>query len=285
MSDVIVVGADGSPTALAAVEWAADDAARTRVPLRIVYAVERQPYQLSRFSDTALDDALDQEAAEVLAAAEAAARDRHAGLAISVEAVDGGAADVLREQAAKFGEVVVGSRGLGGFAGLVVGSVSMRVAGHAPGPVVVVRNRPEWVRGEIVVGVDDSPECRPALAYAFEQAWARESALRAVHTWQLPVYAYAANAAYELDQINADHRIVATELVDSFRGRYPGVRVTIDVHCEHPVVALIDASAEADLLVVGSHGRSGLGSAVLGSVSRSVLHHAHCPVAVVRPRM
>nr|BFE78098.1 hypothetical protein GCM10020093_006990 [Planobispora longispora] len=193
---------------------------------------------------------------------------------------------VLREQAQSASEVVIGSRGLGGFAGAVLGSVSGHVAGHARGPVVVVRSGAREMYGEIVVGVDDSPQCDPALAYAFEQAVLRGARLRAVYAWQLPVHAYAPEIVCDMDEIRrAQHRVAADKLA-SWRQTHPTVEVVEDVRSAHPVQALSAASERADLVVVGSHGRGALGSLALGSVSRGVLHHARGAVAVVRsPRV
>ncbi|MBB5782609.1 universal stress protein [Nonomuraea jabiensis] len=281
---MIIVGADGSANSRAALEWAADDAFRMRVALRIVHARDRSPYQIRKYPIDALPDALRREGQRILRAAEDLVRERQPTVEVTTEDVEGPPAEVLREQAKDATEVVVGSRGLGGFAGALLGSVSMHVAGHVNCPVVVVRGerRPVWQ--EVVVGVDDSPECEPALAYAFEQAKLRGSALRVVHAWQLPVHAFAPEIAYDMDEIRTEQHRVVRDRVKIFSGDHPEVKVVEDAQSAHPVEALTDASGRADLLVVGSHGRGALGSMLLGSVSRGVLHHAHCPVAVVRAR-
>ncbi|GAA1002442.1 universal stress protein [Acrocarpospora pleiomorpha] len=284
MKDVIVVGVDGSPASLAAVEWAADDAVRTRAALRIVFVLDRYPYEITMFPNPDLGDQLARSAARILDKAEETARARHPDIAVTTEVVEGRPAEALREQADGAAELVVGTRGMGGFAGAVVGSVSMHVAGHAPGPVVVVRRLSEPPRGEVVVGLDGSPACRPALAYAFEQARLRDATVRALHAWQLPAHDFAPEISYDMGEIRAVQHALASRQLEEWREQYPDVKVIEDVHCAHPVQVLVDASGGADLLVVGSHGRGALGSAVLGSVSRGVLHHAHCPVAVVRPR-
>ncbi|MEV0391382.1 universal stress protein [Nonomuraea sp. NPDC050643] len=141
------------------------------------------------------------------------------------------------------------------------------------------------VRGEVVVGVDDAPECEPALAYAFGQAKLRGATLRAVHAWQLPVHAFAPEAAYDMDEVRAAQHQVVRDRVEALRATYPEVRLIEDIPAAHPVDALTDASERADLLVVGSHRGGALGSLLLGSVSRGVPHHAHRPVAVVRALM
>ncbi|MEW9531758.1 universal stress protein [Microbispora sp. NPDC049125] len=284
MKDVIVVAVDGSPASLAAVEWAVDDAVRVRAPLRIVHVVDRFPYEITKFPDPGLGDHLARTAARILQKGRETALDRNPGVAVTTAILEGRPARALCQQAGEAAELVLGTRGMGGFAGAVVGSVSMHVAGHAPGPVVVVRHLPEPARGEIVVGLDDSPACRPALAYAFEQARRRASSMRALHAWQMPVHVYAPEIPYDMDEIRTAQHAVAAGLLGEWREEYPDVKVIEDVRCAHAVEALVDASSGADLLVVGSHGRGALGSAVIGSVSRGVLHHAHCPVAVVRGR-
>ncbi|MFI7229688.1 universal stress protein [Nonomuraea angiospora] len=279
---MIIVGADGSENSRAALEWAADDAFRMRVPLRIVHAVDRSPYQIRKYSIDDLPDALRREGRRILCEAEVLVHERQLAVEVTTEDVEGSPAEVLREQAKDATEVVVGSRGLGGFAGALLGSVSMKVAGHVPCPVVVVRGERRPVFQEVVVGVDDSPQCEPALAYAFEQAKLRGSTLRVVHAWQLPVHAFAPEIAYDMDEIRTAQHQVVGDRVKLFSDDHPEVKVVEDVQSAHPVEALTDASERADLLVVGSHGRGAVGSMLLGSVSRGVLHHAHCPVAVVR---
>ncbi|NAS25986.1 universal stress protein [Herbidospora sp. NEAU-GS84] len=283
MKEAIVVGVDGSPATVAAIEWAADDAARTGLPLRVVFAVDRSPHEIPKFPNPHLEDALSRGAVRVLQEAERAAKARQPGITVVTEQIEGRPADVLRRAATEAAELVVGTRGMGGFAGAVVGSVSSHVAGHVPGPVVVVRHLPGLPTGEIVVGVDDSPAAQPALAYAFEQARSRYSTLRAVRAWMEPVHAYAPGIIYDLEEIGTAQHAVVAGILDPWRERYPEIKVIEDVRLSHPVAALVDASAGADLLVVGSHGRSAVASALMGSVSRAVLHHAECPVAVVRP--
>jgi nucleotide-binding universal stress UspA family protein len=281
MPDPIIVGADGSSGALAAVEWAADDAARRECPLRVVCVVDRLAYGIVKFPTTA-GDPLTMHAEQALADAEAAARTRQPGLEISTEIIEGLPAKVLRDKAKEATEIVVGSRGLGGFAGILIGSVSTHVAGHVHGPVVVVRAGWKDVHDEIVVGVDGSDACEPAMSYAFAEARLRRSALRAVYAWQLPVHVLAPEVTYDLDEVREAQQRVVSDKLGAWRIRYPDVTVREDVVCAHPVDVLTEASESADLLEVGSHGRGALGSVVLGSVSRGVLHHAHCPVAVVR---
>lgn len=282
MARVIVVGVDGSAAATLAVEWAADDAARAATRLRIVHAVDRSPYEIGRFSAVGLGDAAQRNADSVLVEAEAVARKRQPGLDITGMSLRGASAAALRDQADGATEIVIGGGGLGGFPGAVLGSVSTHVAGHARGPVVVVRSGPDIVHGEIVVGLDDYRGCERALAYAFEQASLRASTLRVVYAWQPPGHAHISESANDLEEIHAAQSRLAAELLQSWRQAYPQVSVIEDVQQNHPVGALTAASETADLVVVGSQGRGAIGTVMLGSVTLGVLYHVHSSVAVVR---
>ncbi|WP_062433644.1 universal stress protein [Herbidospora daliensis] len=277
----VTVGVDGSATSLAAVEWAADDAARRGAWLRIVHVVDRSPYELADSPE--LDAALADVACRIMSEAEKAARDRRPGLPMRLENVEGRPADVLRRLADESAGLVLGSRGMGRTAGSILGSVSMQVAGHATGPVIIVREPPGRRAGEVVVGLDDTADCPAPISYAFEQADLHGAEIRALHAWSLPTHPYAPEIEFDLNAVRAGQRAVATSQLATFRTRYPQLPVFDDLRSAHPVEALVDASREADLVVVGSHGRGRAGSMVMGSVSRRVLRHARCPIAVVRP--
>jgi nucleotide-binding universal stress UspA family protein len=279
---MIIVGVDGSAAARVAVDWAADDALRVHEPLRIVHAVDRLPYQIVKFPGPMSDDMLMRRARMVLDEAEHQVRSRQPYVEVSTEAIEGTPAMVLQDQAREAAELVIGSRGLGGFAGALLGSVSMHVAGQARCPVVVVRPEQEIVPGEVVVGIDDLPECQPALAYAVKQAQLRGATLRVIYAWQLPVHVYPPGIMYDLDDIVSFQRETIAARLSVYRERFPELHVIEDVPRAHPVDALTEVSAKAALVVVGSHGRGSMRSALLGSVSHGVLHHARCAVAVVR---
>lgn len=282
MRQPIVVATDGSTAATAAVEWAADDAARKQLPLRIVHALDRLPYDIPRYPIPNMGDRLARSGEQILREAERVARGRRPGIEVTVELAEGPPVRVLRRQAERAVQLVVGSRGLGGFTGMLLGSVSTHLAGHVAAPVVVVRPAPRVERGVIAVGFDGSPQSEAALAYAFEEARLCDSRVRVVYAWQLPVYLYAPTLAYNVDDIRQAHEDYITGKLTAWREKYPGVQATLETVSGHPVTALVDASAEVDLLVVGSRGRGAVSSIVLGSVSRAVLHHARCPIAVVR---
>ncbi|WP_084965948.1 universal stress protein [Thermoactinospora rubra] len=269
MGDPIVVGVDGSMRALAAVEWAADDAARRRRPLRIVHACE--PWAIAGRGDVSV-------CRGALRAAVHRARGHAPGLEIGSALLPGHPVEVLTAESAGADSVVLGSRGVGGFGGLVLGSVSLGVAGHADGPVVVVRENPWDLFGEIVVGFDGSAPAEAALEYAIDQARARRTRMHVVYAWHAwPWHGSSGQAP-------AEESAAARDRLAPWREKCPDIAMRESTVCDHPVAALVNASRGAEMLVVGSRGLGGPASAVLGSVSHGVLHHAPCPVAVVRPR-
>ncbi|GAA3222943.1 universal stress protein [Nonomuraea helvata] len=275
MTGPIVVGVDGSECARAAMEWAVADARRRRLPLKAVHVCER----ISRGFDSR------KYCLGVLEAAADSARAVSADVEVSTELAEGNVVDVLIRQSASADSLVLGGRGSGGFAELVLGSVGLAVAGHAGGPVVIVRGPAAAEHGRIVVGEDGSESAREAMAYAVEQARARHAQLLVVHACRESVVsAYAPDYGLMLEDAFQEEARAARERMSLWRAENPDVEIMEQQAREHPVPALSKASATADLVVVGSRGLGGFASAVLGSVSHGVLHHAVCPVAVVRPR-
>ncbi|MFB4294677.1 universal stress protein [Nonomuraea sp. ATR24] len=275
MTGQIVVGVDGSAPATAAVEWAAADAQRRRLDLRIVHVCEQWPYaEGAEYCTGTLEAAADR------------ARALGSGVKVTTELLPGHAVDQLIAESASADSLVLGSRGLGGFTRLLVGSVSIAVAGHAAGPVVVVRAPRVVEHGRVVVGYDGSEHSRAAMEYALGQARARRAQLHVVTSWQAPTFfsPYAVSYNSLIEQAMKEERRAARERVTPWRLGNPDVVITDEQSHSHPVAALIHAAESADLLVVGSRGRGGFASAVLGSVSHGVLHHVTCPVAVVRHR-
>ncbi|WP_214414451.1 universal stress protein [Sphaerisporangium fuscum] len=282
----IVAGVDGSESAAAALEWAADDAARRGRALRIVHVREPWAQRFPFHRVEGFDDALNEYCEGVLAKAAEQARERAPGLPVTTELLTGTVVELLRQEADGAEALVLGSRGMGGFTGMVLGSVGLGVAGHARGPVVVMRgDAPRTPHGEVVVGVDGSAQSEAALRYAFEQAASRRSRVHALYAWTMAAYSPLAIGYADAmrDVLEAEVRAVKQWLAP-WREKYPDVPLAESDVCGHPVPALVEASRSADLVVVGSRGLGGFGSALLGSVSHGVLHHAHCPVAVVRPR-
>lgn len=304
----VVAGVDGSEQARDAVGWAATEAARRGAPLRLVTAFGWTPQD----HPLGHPDAARRYRAELLAASrqhldEAVVAARHAapGLAVSGDVVVGYPMAVLDTAARDAQLLVIGDRGRGGFAGLLLGSVAVAMAAHAACPVVVVRGEaPDpsaadpaagtsrvdtgpvdtgpVVVGPVVVGVDGSPPGEAALAFAFEAAAARGVPLVAVHAWSDSVADVSVAALIDWTLVEAEERQVLAGRLAGWTEKHPDVVVQRAVVRSHPVPALVARSRGAQLLVVGSRGRGGLAGLLLGSVSQGVLHRAHCPVAVVR---
>lgn len=283
----IIVGVDGSEQSLQAAEWAAEESVRRGAPVRIVYAIA--PWLFDTSVDPragAVREWLRDSGQDVVGQAVARAHRRAPQASVSAEVVPGGPAHALVKEAANAAMVVVGSRGSGELTGLLLGSVALQVASHAPAPIVVVRHQDTPAHREVVVGVDGSPSSVAAIDFAFEEAQLRGARLRAILAWRHPV----STAPGDMQPLVYDPKVVADEeertLVECLAGhrdKYPDVEVVHEVMHDRPVRALTGASARADLLVVGTRGRGGFTGLMLGSVSHAMLHHAHCPLVVVPP--
>ncbi|GLX99603.1 universal stress protein [Herbidospora sp. NBRC 101105] len=174
--------------------------------------------------------------------------------------------------------LVMGGSGLGTLRGLLVGSVTQGVAGHAHCDVVVIHGADPGRHGVMVVGVDASEAQEKVLDFAFKEAAAHRAHLRAVLAWNWRQL--AANAT-----VGGEPEISTRGLAEALAGcreRYPDLQVSMEVVEGHPVDILRQAAGSADLLVVGSHGHGVLAGMVLGSVSQALLHLSPCPIAVVR---
>ncbi|MGW4798084.1 universal stress protein [Nonomuraea sp. NPDC004297] len=277
MNDLIVVGTDGSPGADTALAWAGDDAARKGLRLELVHVIERGSYDMPRSPLPGLLENLGEVAEAMLEEKAETVRTRHPEVEVTTEVKTGSAVAELRAQAESAAELVVGSRGRGGFVSALLGSVSLGVAGHAHGTVVVVRpSTPDG--GQVVVGLDEKGTSEPALAHAFAEASLRRVPLRVVHAYTIPLHAFS----LDFEQLQRTQYEYMRGRLTVWQADYPEVEVVEDITSVHPVSALTEASKNADLLVVGNRGHGGMTSAMLGSVTHGVLHHAHCPVAVVR---
>ncbi len=279
----IVVGTDGSRHAEAAVAWAADEAARLRRPLRIVHVAERWLYDIPRFPILGTRDPLMDAGRELLAAAERLVRERRPDVDVSTHLSEDEVAHTLQRLATDAFEIVLGNRGHGGFAALLLGSTGLRMAGHTPGPVVIVRGETDAGHGAVVAGIDPEGDSAVPLEYAFAAAAARGARLRVVHASRRAIL--LANGGYAPDMEELEHKARSTmeDLLAPWRARHPDLDVSVEVVPGHPVGALVEASRTADLVVTGAHG-GGRREHRLGSVGHGVIHHAHCPVAVVRDR-
>lgn len=259
-------------------------AAERHRPLRVVHAFVWPMLHVPLGpAPGAPDDAgLRRDAERIVADAVAHARSTGAvGVDVSGEVVTGAAAAVLLAEARDAALVVVGDRGLGGFSGLLLGSVAVQLAAHAPVPVVVIRGT-EHPKGPVVVGVDGSGHSDLAVGYAFEEAAFRDTELRAVHAWTHPVASEPGDMLPLVYDVTDEETRVLAEALAGWCDRYPEVKVTRTLVRGRARRALVEESTRAQLLVVGARGRGGFTELLLGSVSHAALHHARCPVAVVR---
>ncbi|MFG2073242.1 universal stress protein [Nonomuraea maritima] len=274
------MGVDGSEAARVALGWAAEDAARRRLPLRLVHV--REPWA-AETEPTARSGRVTmvEWRAELLAESAARARVLAPGIDVSTAVATGAVVERLRTEGETADTLVVGGRGLGRLHGLALGSVTLGLAGHTDSPLVVVRMLPQRERGEVVVGYDGSPDADTAMAYGQQQALARSALLRVLHCSRYPALSphpvgYGPVPAPHPDDVGARLAL--------WQEKAPEVEMVESLVPGSAVGALIEASRAADLVVVGSRGRTGVASAVLGSVSHGVLRRARCPVAVVRAR-
>lgn len=284
----ILVGYDGSPDAKAALAWAVREAASRHLRIRVLHI---EP-ALSGWDSAAATMA----GAPVLAAelpppddsviAEAVRSAQAAGVPVEGEDLTGSTPGVLVDRSAAAEMVVIGSRGLGSVASMVLGSTVSHVASHAHCPVVVVRQegRPD---GPVVVGVDGSEESEQTLAWAFDHASRHRLPLEVLHAYAIPVYPGVVPYVppVEITQATSDfEQRVTHEVLAGWGEKYPDVAVTTTVMHGRPAPALIEASERASLTVVGSRGRGAFVGMLLGSTSQSLLHHAKGSVVVLRYR-
>lgn len=282
----VVVGVDGSEESLCAVEWAAREAHRHGVPLRLVSAPAVPPRVLA--SDPAprgVTKALGSMPRRALAEAITRAGEVAPDLLIDTDLLTGPPALMVTGSGSGALMLVVGARGAGGFTAMLLGSVSRYAAMHASCPVVVVREETGAVHREVVVGIRDPHDMTATLPFAFEEAALRGATLVAVHAGHFPAPVgdpRAGEAGHPADPLKvsaegADHLV---EDVRNWREKYPDVPVRQDVVRGHPGRVLASYTARADLVVIGRHGGHDTGPAI-GAVQHSVLNHAHGPVAIV----
>ncbi|MCW7944388.1 universal stress protein [Streptomyces hygroscopicus] len=284
----IVVGVDGSEPSMRAVDWAADEAALHGVQLRLVYASLWERYEgvslaqdLGRPSEQVM-------AEDVVATAEGRARRRRADVKVFTEVLPEEPEYALVRESRTASAMVLGSRGRSGMAEALLGSVSVTVAGHAHCPVIVLRgghdNQVRSGAGHIVLGVGEKPADSAAAGFAVEEAQRRGVPLEAVRAWLCP----ARESTDHSLLVGEPARLHEGQAVEALEAALRDVPADVEVHRRavegHARRVLLDASADADLLVVGARRHQGHFGLQLGRVAHAVLHHSACPVAVVPQR-
>ncbi|GGV32178.1 universal stress protein [Streptomyces spectabilis] len=285
----LVVGVDGSDHSLRAVDWAADEAALREVPLRLVYAASWE-----NDSETPLAHLPGKPSAMELAdfvvytAAQRAHR-REEGLKVSLHVRHEDPVPALLSEGRSALALVVASRGRSRLAELLLGSVSLGVAARADCPVIVLRGSHDnqaraSTRQRVMVGVGEQPHSAAAIRFAFDEAEHRHVVLEAVHVWRRSLYETPVPDHRPGEPSTSHERLAADGLAAALRDAvsdHPSVAVLEHVVEGAAHLVLLDASARADLLVVGAQRRRGPYGLQLGRVAHMLLHHSACPVAVV----
>jgi nucleotide-binding universal stress UspA family protein len=280
----IVAATDGSEESLRAVDWAAREAVLRGAPLRIVSAAGLLPRMVTSTGKSAYEtvsDVITDESDDALTIATARAAKVAPDLLIDADHLDGGPAEAVTAAGSGALMLVVGSRGVGAFAAMILGSVSRYAATHASSPVVVVREEIGTAHRQVGVGIGRLEGNTAALTFAFEEAALRKASLVAIHAWQT-VHSDISRAGIAPEARDREHlEAEATRQLDAllaeYRDKYPDVPVSQDVVHGHPGRILSGLSARADLVVLGRHpAHHGP-----GAVIHAVLNHAHGPVVTV----
>jgi nucleotide-binding universal stress UspA family protein len=268
----VAVGVDGSLVAVRALDRAAAEAARRGTALRVVYAVADRD-----------------EAGPVLASAASRVHERHHGLPVETRAVEAGAVRALVRESESAVLTVVGTRGLGGVTGLLAGAVSQRLAAHTHGPLLVVRGDHPCDNGrDVLLGLESNADA-DAAAYAFQEAERRGTRLHVLHsathrhtTSALPSPVPATGPGRQRRSGNdRAEEAVARFGIARLREAHPDVDVDSLTVRTGPAHALLAATREAGVVIIGAHRRAGRVGPQLGAVAHVLLHHSHCPVVLV----
>lgn len=279
----VIVGVDGSPGSQSAAHWAAEFAVRHTVPLRCVYGYDL-PFLTYAQTDELGDveevhEQIRAQGRRVLTSIQHELRQAYPDLIeVWSRLTPGGGASVLIEESRHALATVVGARGGGGFAHLLLGSVADQITAHGFGPIIVVRE--QNATGPILVGVDGSEHAARALAFAVAEATVRDADLIVVHAYTEVLRPRTDDP--EQEGLDAALRMLA-DAVEPHLATHPPPRIqTQAVYSGRVEQAMIDASIGKTLTVIGCRGHGGLSGALMGSTCRALTHHAHSPVAVIR---
>ncbi|GHH94540.1 universal stress protein [Streptomyces capillispiralis] len=296
MNRPVVAGVDGSREGFAAADWAAGEALRRGLPLRLVHAWEAGLPEGS--PEAALPElrAPQYHARQVLRSALDRLVERYPRLSITAEQVPQPPVPALLAEAENADLLVIGSQGPSGLGGFVSGSVAMATVARSERPIVLVRDG-ETVEDEhlpagdgqlsvrtpgrdVAVAVDIDGQCDEVLDFAFHAAELRRAPLRAVHAWHVPLSRALPDAAQRTRRRSEAERELA-QLLAPWRERYPAVVVEEVLHEGRPAHVLVRAADGADLLVVGSRRRRTVVGSRTGPVAHALVHHVRCPVVLV----
>jgi nucleotide-binding universal stress UspA family protein len=299
MDRYVVAGIDASPESRAAAHWAAREAVRRGARLRLLHAWQLHPRPAA---NVPMDMTERSWARQILKEASDSVRAAHPGLEVVDQQVKDSPAAALLEAAERAELSVLGSRGLSGVAGFLLGSVSARVVARSPRPVVLVREGensadehflvpsgvspdeiPEIPYRDIVLGLDTDHPCDDLIEFAFAAARRCGATLRVIHTFSVPPgYATADRVVPPPGPgLLAEHEHAVVATLHPWREKFPEVAVTETVVEGRAGTELIRAASRAALVVVGRRIRDSRLGPHTGQVTHAVLHRAGCPVAVV----
>ncbi|WP_211840731.1 universal stress protein [Saccharopolyspora hirsuta] len=264
----VLAGVDGSEGSVKAAYWAAAEASRRNAGLQLLIVND----------DPARADHAEQAVRKIAAKC----RVHTPEVVVTAEVATGHPVEELVRRSARAQLVVLGARGHGGFADALLGGVSTGVATHAACPVIVVRKNIPTTVGPVVVGVDESPCSQQALRFAYAAAARLHAELVILQVWHEEGLLAVPLAPGDRDRVQHEIEQALVKQTAPLREQYPQVATREVVQRGHPVSVLTDSARDARLLVVGHRGSGGFDGLFLGSVAAGVLHHATCPVAVVR---
>lgn len=282
----VVVGVDGSANAESAASWAAAEADRRGATLIVVHAVSLSGAVTAPLEPSDLATHRRAEERALLDRTVGALRERFPSVLIQAEVSGHSPEHILNEHSRAASLIVTGTRGHGGFTGMLVGSVSRKLAAHAACPLIVVHpTQPEDGTDDIVLGIGRKPS-PAAVRYAFEAARRQHAELTVVRAWwpRAVYYGMAGPGSMyvgELDTARADAQDGAEAAVAEARSEFRDVKLHIRVAEGNAVPVLLDAARTARLLVVGAHRHRGPLSIGAGYVVEGVIAHSQTPVAVV----
>lgn len=288
MKPTVVVGYDRSPSADRALAQAGREAAWRGAAVEVVTAFHWIAVTTPvAYVPMNVEAALKTGAEEMANAGARWLREHQPGMSVGSRAIAGATADVIASAARNAELLVLGNRGRGGFAGLLLGSVSTRTLGFASCPTMIVRGTPTEPAGSIVLGLDIDDPGEESIEFAFAEAALRRARLRVISAWGVDRAGgfdpgIAAEIALAKARTAVGARTTLETLLNPWPAKYPDVRLDIEVTDDTPGAALVKAGETAGLIVAGAHrrGDGGLGMRV-GPIAHAVLHHAQCPVVIV----
>lgn len=286
----ITVGIDGSEASTAAARWAASVAHAVNSRLILAHALPQEGPIYSPAAVMLQSQFLEQvreDGEAIIAAVTKILTDDFPSLVIESDMAPGPPVKHILESADNARLIVMGSTGSGALRSRLLGSTVLKVANHATCPVIVWRgaaHTPGPDQRPVIVGIDGSPLSKKAVEYAFWFADQFDTPLIAVHSWQGASTFREGGAGILIDweAVEQEEAALLAENLAGMAEQYPDVAVTRISEPGAAAPVMLKYADDAQLVVVGSHGRSAMAGAVMGSTSQNLLHHAPCPVMIAR---